>query len=278
LGRNNYHVEIALIFRETQVELANFFQILVARLEFINYFLETTMANEFIINADMRSDIGKGASRRLRRSAMVPAIIYGGNKQPTSISIEHLKFATALENEAFYTRILTIKIGDTEEKAVLRDLQRHAYRPQILHADFQRISATEKVNMRIPLHFKGGDVAPGVKLKGGIVSHLMSEIEIRCLPADLPEFIEIDLSNLDLDETLHLSDLTLPKGTEIQGLVKGSTNDKPVANVYTPRAAVEEAVAPTTAAVETVAEAKAKEKAAEDAKAEAAGIKGGEKK
>lgn len=227
------------------------------------------MPDNFVVNASIRSDIGKGASRRLRRNNFIPAIVYGSGKKPTNIVLEHVKFAFALENEAFYTRILTLKIGDQEEKVILRDLQRHPYLSRILHADFQRISSTEKISMHIPLHFKGGDAAPGVRLKGGIIAHLTSEIEIRCLPADLPEYIDVDLSQMDIEQTLHLSDLQLPKGTEIPQLVPGSSNDKPVASVYTPRATVEEmptAAPAAAAAVETVAESKAKAAEAEEVK------------
>lgn len=227
------------------------------------------MSDNFTVTANIRNDIGKGASRRLRHSDMVPAIIYGGNKPPMTIVLDHVKLNKALENEAFYTHILTIKMGDQEEKVILRDLQRHPYRPRIVHADFQRISATEKLTMRIPLHFKGSDIAPGVKLKGGMVAHLMSEIELRCLPADLPEYIEVDLSALDLDQTIHLSNLKLPENTEIPGLIPDGANDKPVASIYIPRAVVEETTeAPAAAApVETIAEAKAKAKEEEEAKA-----------
>ncbi|MFA6408624.1 MAG: 50S ribosomal protein L25/general stress protein Ctc [Gammaproteobacteria bacterium] len=230
------------------------------------------MSTIFTIIAQNRADVGKGASRRLRRSDLVPAIVYGAGKEPVNITVEQIKFLQALSNEAFYTRILTLKINDQEEKVVLRDLQRHPYEPRILHADFQRVSTSEKITMRIPLHFKGGDVSPGVKLKGGVVAHLLSDIDIRCLPADLPEYVDVDLSAMDIDQTLHLSDLKLPKNTEIPGLVKDSPNDRAVASVHIPRAVVEETVAPAavSAEVETVAEAKAKEAAAEEAKAEGA--------
>lgn len=200
------------------------------------------MKDIFKLTATTRKDVGKGASRRLRRRETVPAIVYGAGKEPTPISVEHNALMLALQNEAFYSHILTLNLDGNEEKVILRDLQRHPYRPRLLHMDLQRISATEKFTMRVPLHFMGGAMAPGVKQGGGLISHLMTEIEIRCLPADLPEFIEADLSKLELNQALHLSELVLPKGVEILDLVHGE--DKPVATVYIPRATSEEA--PTT--------------------------------
>ena len=218
-----------------------------------------------LLEAESRTDIGKGASRRLRRDDKVPAIIYGAHAAPQNVSLEHNKINRALENEAFYTKILTLNIDGKPEKVVLKSLQRHPYKPRIAHVDFQRISATEKIIMRIPLHFVGSDVAPGVKQAGGIVSHLMSQVEVRCLPADLPEFIEVDLSKLELNQTVHLSNLALPKNVEIISLAH--KEDKPVATIYIP-AAVEEEVAAPTAPVEGEAAATAEgEPAAEGATA-----------
>jgi len=237
------------------------------------------MANNFTINALPREQMGKGASRRLRGNDMIPAILYGAGKTPVSITLPHITFVKALENEAFYSHILTLSLNGKEEKVILRDIQRHPYRPKILHVDLQRVNAAEKLSMHIPLHFIGAEVSPGVKLKGGIVSHLLAEIEIRCLPSDLPEYVEVDLSHMELDETIHLSGLKLPKNVEIIGLIKGSTNDKPVVSVHMPRAVVEEVpVAPVSAEVETIAEAKAKEAAAEEAKAEGTAPAGKEAK
>jgi large subunit ribosomal protein L25 len=226
------------------------------------------MLDTFSVTANLRPNLGKGESRRLRRSDYIPAVLYGAGKAPINITLVHNDFFRALENRAFYTHILTLKMDGQEEKVILRDLQRHPFKPKILHVDFQRISATEKLTMNIPLRFQGGDIAPGVKLKGGIVAHLLSDVEIRCLPKDLPEYIMVDLSKLELDQTIHLSDLASPKDTEIYGLVPGSANDKPVVSIHMPRAAVEETVeAPVSAAVETIAEAKAKEAAALEGKA-----------
>lgn len=202
---------------------------------------ETKMTDKFTLDATSRADVGKGASRRLRHSGKIPAIIYGANKQPTTINLEHQAVLRALENEAFYSHILTVNLDNKPEKVILRDLQRHPFKPRILHMDLQRISATEKFNMSIPLHFTGETVAPGVKVGGGIISHLLSEVEIRCLPADLPEFVEVDISNLELNQTVHLSDLPLPKGVEIVDLIHNE--DKPVVTIYIPRAVVEEETA-----------------------------------
>jgi len=197
---------------------------------------------KFELTATNRKDVGKGASRRLRHNDQVPAIIYGAHMQPQMICVDHNKISKALENEAFYTTILTLNVDGKSEQVVLKNLQRHPYKPRLLHLDFQRISATEKITMRIPLHFTGSDVAPGVKQAGGIVSHLMSQVEVRCLPKDLPEFIAVDLSHLELNQTVHLSNLTLPQGIEIIDLTH--KEDKPVATIYIPSAIEEETAAP----------------------------------
>lgn len=194
----------------------------------------------FTVTATKRSGVGRGASRRLRYADQVPAIVYGGGKEPQPISIEHRPLMHALENEAFYSHILTLEIDGEKERVVLKDLHRHPYKPRLMHMDLQRVSETEKLVMRVPLHFIGADVSPGVKQAGGVVSHLLSEIEVRCLPADLPEYIEIDMSPLNLNETVHLSQLKLAKGVEIVALAHGE--DKPVVTIYIPRAIVETVV------------------------------------
>ena len=186
----------------------------------------------FELDAQVRHDMGKGASRRLRREEKVPGVIYGGGKAPVSLTFEHNKAAKALENEAFYSHILTLKINGEAERVILKDVQRHPFKPRLLHVDFQRIRADEKLHMHIPLHFLGGDVAPGVK-EGGVVSHIMSDVEIACLPDNLPEYLELDLSGMQLNDLKHLSDIKLPKGVEIIALTHG--NDKPVASIHLPR-------------------------------------------
>jgi large subunit ribosomal protein L25 len=227
--------------------------------------LEIIMAISFELEAQARQDQGKGASRRLRRAEQVPAILYGAGKEATPLFLDHNKVIVALQNEGFYTHILTLKVGKEAEKVILKDLQRHPFKPRILHMDFQRIRADEKLKMHVPLHFIGTENAPGVK-EGGLLSHLLSDVEVSCLPANLPEFIEVDVSNLGLDQLLHLSELKLPQGVELVALSHG--RDLPVANVHLPRAEVEE----TPAAAETAAGAEA---SAEGAAAASSEQKGG---
>jgi large subunit ribosomal protein L25 len=197
------------------------------------------MAQNFELIAEQRNDMGKGASRRLRRANKIPGVIYGGDKGAQSLTLDHNSVARHLEHEAFYSHILTVMIDGEEQKAVLRDLQRHPSKPRILHLDLQRVSATEKLRMRVPLHFVGADIAPGVKQSGGIVSHLLNDAEVLCLAANLPEFIEVDLSELKLGDAVHLSDLKLPEGVELVALAH--EHDASVATIHLPRAAVEEA-------------------------------------
>jgi large subunit ribosomal protein L25 len=198
------------------------------------------MAVEFQLNAELRTDMGKGASRRLRHAGKVPGILYGGKQDPAAVVFPHKDVAKSLENEAFYSHILTVNVGGKAEKAVLKDLQRHPFKPIIMHLDLQRVTETDKIRVHVPLHFKGEDIAPGVKLKGGIVNHLMKHVDVTCLAKDLPEFIEVDVSPLDVGESVHLSDLKLPSGVTIPGLVAGSEHDLPVVAIVLPRAAVEE--------------------------------------
>jgi large subunit ribosomal protein L25 len=198
------------------------------------------MAVEFQLSAEPRTDMGKGASRRLRHAGKVPGILYGGKQDPAAVVFPHKDVAKSLENEAFYSHILTVNVGGKMEKAVLKDLQRHPFKPIIMHLDLQRVTETDKIRVHVPLHFKGEDIAPGVKLKGGIVNHLMKHVDVTCLAKDLPEFIEVDVSPLDVGESVHLSDLKLPSGVTIPGLVAGSEHDLPVVAIVLPRAAVEE--------------------------------------
>jgi large subunit ribosomal protein L25 len=198
------------------------------------------MSLSFELEASIRQDMGKGASRRLRRDKKVPAILYGGNAAPVALVMDHDKVKHSLDYEAFYSHILTVKVDGKAEKAVLKDLQRHPFKPTILHMDLQRISADEKLRMNVPLHFTGEDVAPGVKQGGGVISHLINDVEIACLPKDLPEFIEVDVSTLDLNETVHLSDLKLTSGVELVELQHGPEHDLPVVSIHLPRGAKEE--------------------------------------
>lgn len=215
-----------------------------------------TSKQSFEIEVSVRHDMGKGASRRLRREEKVPGVIYGGGKAPVSLTIEHKTIAKSLENEAFYSHILTIKNGTESERAILKDVQRHPYKPRIQHVDFQRVRADEKLHMHIPLHFKGADVAPGVKDAGGIVSHILSDVEVSCLPDNLPEYLELDISEMQLNQILHLSDIKLPKGVEIVALTHD--DDKPVVSVHMPRVeeepVVEETEAPAASEVPAIAQ------------------------
>lgn len=197
------------------------------------------MSANFNLNAELRSDMGKGASRRLRREGKIPAILYGTGGEPVSLTMEHNQLIHSLENEAFYSHILTITIDGKDEQAVLKDLQRHPYKPAVLHADFMRVSATEKLRMHVPLHFIGEDVAPGVKQGGGVVSHLINDVEVSCLAKDLPEFIEVDVSAIELNATVHMSDLVLPKGVELVELTHGDDHDQPVVSIHLTRGSVE---------------------------------------
>lgn len=216
------------------------------------------MSVSFELSAQVRHESGKGASRRLRREGKVPAIMYGGGQKPLSLVLEQDAVRHSLENEAFYSHILTVNVDGQAVQAVLKDLQRHSYRPIILHMDLQRISETEELRMHVPLHFIGEAVAPGVKLGGGIISHLVTDVEVSCLPRYLPEYLEVDVSGLQLNETLHLSDIKLPEGVKIIALTHGPEHDLSVVSVHVPRAAVEAEAASVAeaAAVPTAGEAK----------------------
>ena len=193
---------------------------------------------ELTLAAELREDQGKGASRRLRREGKIPAIIYGAGKEPVSIQIDQNIITNMSNKEEFYAHIIDINIGDQTEKVVVKALQRHVYKPQIDHADFLRIDESKKLKAKIPLHFLGDDKAPGVK-KGGLLSHDLVDVEVSCLPKDLPEFIEVDVSALEVGDSIHLSDLKLADGIELPELVKG--NNATVAHVGTVRGGSDEA-------------------------------------
>ena len=187
-----------------------------------------------------RDNLGKNASRRLRRSGRIPGTVYGANKEPQSISLSHDDVLHQLDREAFYSSILTINIDAEREQVVLKDLQRHPYKPEILHIDFLRIDEKQKITMRVPLHFINEHLCPGVKSGGGVVSRIMTELEISCLPGDLPEYIDVDLANVDLGETIHLSDIVLPEGVEIHALLSGGDASASVVTVSLPKGIMEE--------------------------------------
>jgi len=186
-------------------------------------------------NAESRSDTGKGASRRLRHANSVPGIIYGGNVDPQNLTLNHDDIIKSLENEAIYTSIITVNIDGKENKAVIKDIQRHAYKPKVLHMDFQRVSENEKIHMHVPIHFLGGENAPGVKA-GGQMTHNLSDIEVACMAKDLPEYLEIDVSAMNIGDTLHISDLTLPEGVVSAELAHGADHDQPIVAIHKSRA------------------------------------------
>ena len=193
---------------------------------------------DFIVNAEARTVQGKGASRRLRREGKVPAILYGGKGEPSNLQVDAYELAHHLEHEAFFSHILVVKTAEGEDRAVLKDVQRHPAKAQILHVDFQRVVAGQEIKMNVPLHYINEGSAPAAK-QGGVIEHLATEVEILVLPKDLPEFIEVDLAELELDVTVHLSDIKLPKGVKLAVLEHGG-DDAGIAVAHKARAAVEE--------------------------------------
>jgi large subunit ribosomal protein L25 len=238
------------------------------------------MKTSFELDAEFRDAEGKGASRRLRRANKVPAILYGGHREPRALSLDHTRLMLMLDNERFYSTIINIKVGDVSQAAVLKDVQRHPAKNAVLHVDLQRVLENEKIRITIPLHFKGDAGSPGVK-KGGVVSHLRNEVEVLCLPKDLPEFVDVDLSALDMNQMLYLSDLNMPEGVEIPELTHG--RDAPVVSIHHARAEEvaapgEEAAAGAAAAAAPAAAAAAKPAAAAAAGKPAAAAKPAEAK
>jgi large subunit ribosomal protein L25 len=195
------------------------------------------MSDDFDLIAEIREDSGKGASRRLRHAGKVPAIIYGAGRPPRALTFDHNKVLIQLENESFYSSVLNIKVGDKSQAAILKDLQRHPARNQIIHMDFQRILADQEIKMNVPLHFINEDIAVGVKQGGGVVARVMTDVEIVCLPKHLPEYLEVDLAELELDQMLHLSDIKLPEGVEIPELAQGPEHDHAIVSIHVIKAA-----------------------------------------
>lgn len=200
------------------------------------------MSEEFELNAESREVVGKGSSRRLRRlEDKVPAIIYGGKKKnPQNITLQHKDLVKATENEAFFSHILTLKVDGKGEQVIVKDMQRHPAKAQILHVDFQRVSKDVAIHVQVPLHFVNEEASIGVKQQGGVISHSMTEVEISCLPGDLPEYIEVDMAEVEIDQIVHLSNLQLPKGVEIIALTHGEDHDLPVAAIHAPKKAAAE--------------------------------------
>ena len=170
------------------------------------------------LNAALRSDSGKGASRRLRREGLVPAIVYGGDRDPAKISIAHNEFIHELENDAMYTQVIELRVGEKKQDVILRDLQRHPYKNKIMHADFFRIDENKPINIVVPVHVANAENCVGVKTDGGMMTQMVTEIEIIALPKDLPEYVEVDAENVHLGDTLHLTDIKLPEGVQIVAL------------------------------------------------------------
>ncbi|MEP6877817.1 MAG: 50S ribosomal protein L25/general stress protein Ctc [Nitrosospira sp.] len=222
------------------------------------------------ISASKRTLQGKGASRRLRGSGKVPGVIYGGENPAQAIELDHNGLYHKLKLEAFHASILSMDLDGQKEQVLLRDIQMHPFKLQVLHIDFQRVDKNKKIHMKVPLHFINAEIAPGVKLSAGLVSHVLTELDVSCLPKDLPEFITVDLTDLAAGNTLHLSDLKLPEGVEIPTLIRGE--NLPVATIVIPRAvAAEEAAA--VAAVDIPTTVQKKEGVAKEGEKKDAGKK-----
>ena len=194
------------------------------------------MSDNIQLNAEPRADSGKGASRRLRRTDRVPAIVYGGDNDPVSISLAHNEFAHELENEAIYTQIIDLNVGSHSEEVILRDLQRHPYKNKIQHADFFRIDKKKPIHVVVPIHVLNAEECVGVKLDGGMLTQLVTEIEVVCLPKHLPEYLEIDALEVHLGDILHLSNIKMPEGVEIVALTHGEDHDTGILSVVKTRA------------------------------------------
>lgn len=237
----------------------------------------------FELDAEVREDMGKGASRRLRRSGTkVLGILYGGQEDALPIVLEHRHVSKALENPTVYSHILTLNIKGKAQKVVLKDIQRHPNRPQIQHMDFQRIRADQALTMHVPLKFHGELDAPGLK-EGGVISKAMVEVEIRCLPDNLPEYIDVDVSHMQMNDVLHLSDLKLPKGVELTAMSHGHDNNLPLVSIHMPKVVAEEEVpvetaeAPAAEGAEGAAPAAAPAAATPSKEGKPAGKEGGKK-
>ena len=190
------------------------------------------MSKQFVLQAQARELQGKGASRRLRNQGLVPAVVYGAGQDAQSISLRHNELIRNLQEEAFYSQIITVDFGDRKEQVILRDLQRHPAKPIIMHADLQRISDDQEIRVHVALHFLNEEASKGVKEQGGAVNHSMSEVEVSCLPKNLPEFIEVDMINVEKGQILHLSDLKLPEGVSLPQLALGEDHDNAIAAIH----------------------------------------------
>lgn len=200
--------------------------------------LEKMMANVFEFIAEARSETGSSAAKVVRRKGKVPAVLYGGSAAPEMLILDHNDLLKHLAHEAVYSHVLDIKVDGRTEKAVLKHIQRHPAKPQILHIDFMRVDAGHKLKVHVPLHFINEATSVGVK-KGGVINHSMSDVEVLCMPSALPEFIEVDMANVEVGSTLHLSDLVLPAGVEIPELHQGVEHDHPVVQIVKPKTSTE---------------------------------------
>ena len=198
------------------------------------------MSSNYVLNAQSRDVFGTGASRRQRRDSHIPAVVYGAGKDNETVTLDHDQVMHSLEKEAFHSAIIDLQTDAGSQQVILREVQMHPHRPLVLHMDFQRIKATEKLHMKIPLHFDGADVAPGVKVDGGILAHAITELDITCLPKDLPEYIAVDVSELGMNESIHLSDITLPEGVELTVTAYHEGEDPAVATIAAPKVVEEE--------------------------------------
>ncbi len=191
------------------------------------------MAKEFDLIAEFREDQGKGASRRLRREGKVPALIYGAGRPARSITFDHNKVVQQLENESFYSSILNVKIGEKSQAAILKDVQRHPAKRQVMHVDLQRIVEDQAIKMNVPIHYLGEEDAVGVRDGGGTVTKMVNDVEVTCLPKDLPEYLELDITALELDEMMYLTDIKLPEGVEIVGLAQAAEEQaQPIVSIH----------------------------------------------
>ncbi|ATJ82080.1 50S ribosomal protein L25/general stress protein Ctc [Halomonas beimenensis] len=198
--------------------------------------------SDYTLTASVRNDLGKGASRRLRRAnEQVPAIIYGGEQAPQPIAVDKTSFYKAIEEEAFFSSVINLKVDGKDQQVVVRDLQRHPYKPLVTHADFMRIDATHEITMRVPLHVVNAETAKGVKDEGGELHVLANEVEVSCLPKDLPDYLEVDIADVALGTTLHLSDLSVPAGVTLVALSHGEEYDNAVLSITQAKVRGEEA-------------------------------------
>jgi large subunit ribosomal protein L25 len=233
------------------------------------------MRISFTFSADTRATQGKGASRRLRHTGKVPAVLYGGQKDAQALTLDQQKLLTMIGDERFYSSIVRLNVGGASHEAIVKDVQMHPAKNLVVHVDLQRVVENEKIRIHLPIHFKGESISPGVKTQGGVVSHMRSDVEVTCLPKDLPEFLELDLSGMSLNETKFLADVPLPEGVSIPELTRGNAA---VVSIHAPRAEEPEPVAAEAAATPAEGAAPAAGAAAAGAPAAAGDAKKGEEK